>query len=258
MIASDSCHEPVIELDRLTFGYAGERVFHELSATIRQRDFVGVIGANGAGKTTLLKLIVGLLKPDSGEVRLFGTPIGRFGAWERIGYVPQRNAINPQFPASVREVVLSGLYTRGKRWRRLGKEELKRADEAMRALGIEHLADKRIGRLSGGQQQRVFLARAIIHNPELLILDEPFTGVDEETQRSFFHILKHMHQHHNMTFLMVSHDLQMMRDYLGNAPERLNNRISLYVRHSHGSDCSGTDIMHSLREQLLVTAGENG
>jgi len=255
MNAIDDCHEAVIELDRVTFAYEGERVLSELQTTIRRRDFVGLIGANGAGKTTLLRLIVGLLRASSGEIRLFGTPVKQFDSWERIGYVPQRNVLNPQFPASVRDVVLSGLYTR-KRWlRRMTKEDHLMAEEAMQALGIDHLAHKRIGQLSGGQQQRVFLARAIINQPELLILDEPFTGVDEETQISFFHILKHMHQHHNMTFLMVSHDLQMMREYLGDEPEHLNSRLSLYVRHSHGNDCSGTDIVHSLKEQLLTASG---
>ncbi len=241
------CHEPVIELDHVTFAYDGEPVFQDLNITIQQRDFAGLIGTNGAGKTTMLRLIVGLLKPSAGEVRLFGRPLRSFDQWDRIGYVPQKHALNPQFPASVREIVLSGLYTR-KRWlKRLKPEDHRKAEEAMQALGIEQLADKRVGELSGGQQQRVFLARAIINQPELLILDEPFTGVDEATQQSFFQILRHMHQHHNMTFLMVSHDLQMMREYLGDEPFRINPRLSLYVRHSHGQDCSGTDIMHSLR-----------
>lgn len=249
------CHEPIIELDQVTFAYEGEPVLKDLNVTIRQRDFVGLIGSNGAGKTTLLRLVVGLLQASAGEVRLFGRPVRQFNSWDRIGYVPQKNALNPQFPASVREVVLSGLYTR-KRWlKRLRAEDHDKAEQAMLALGIHGLADKRVGQLSGGQQQRVLLARAIINNPELLILDEPFTGIDEPTQISFFHILRHMHQHHNITFLMVSHDLQMMRDYLGDEPQRINDRLSLYIRHSHGMDCSGTDILHSLQEHMLAGAG---
>jgi len=247
MYAVDDCHEPIVELRDVSFAYDGDQVLSNLNATIKQRDFAGLIGANGAGKTTLLRLIVGLLKPVSGDIRLFGEPIRQFRNWDRIGYVPQKHGLNPQFPASVRDVVLSGLYTR-KRWlKRLTAADHRKADEAMLALGIEQLADKRIGQLSGGQQQRVFLARAIIHNPELLILDEPFTGVDESTQASFFHILRHMHQHHNITILMVSHELQLMRDYLGHDPLRINQRLSLYIRHSHGNLCSGTDMIHSLQ-----------
>lgn len=246
-VTTNDCHAPIIELENISFAYEGQNVLQDLNVTILQRDFAGLIGANGAGKTTLLRLIVGLLKPLSGDIRLFGRSIKQFDQWDRIGYVPQKHALNPQFPASVREVVLSGLFTR-KRWlKRLRSDDHRKAEEAMHALGIEQLADKRIGQLSGGQQQRVFLARAIINDPELLILDEPFTGVDEATQQSFFHILRHMHQHHNITFLMVSHDLQMMRDYLGNQPQPIHSKLSLYVRHSHGMDCSGTDIMHSLK-----------
>ena len=255
MHAVDDCHEPVIELRDVSFAYDGDQVLSNLNVSVKQRDFAGLIGANGAGKTTLLRMIVGLLKPVSGDIRLFGEPIRQFRDWDRIGYVPQKHGLNPQFPASVREVVLSGLYTR-KRWlKRLTAADHRKADEAMLALGIEQLADKRIGQLSGGQQQRVFLARAIINNPELLILDEPFTGVDEATQTSFFHILKHMHQHHNITILMVSHELQMMRDYLGHDPLKINQRLSLYIRHSHGNPCSGTDMIHSL-QHLRASQGE--
>lgn len=250
----DDCHEPIIELDRVSFAYERESVLSELNLAIRKRDFAGLIGANGAGKTTLLRLIVGLLPASSGEIRLFGTPVERFRDWDRIGYVPQKNIINPQFPASVTDVVLSGLYTRQRWLKRVKKTDVQKAIEALQALGIEHLASRRIGELSGGQQQRVFLARAIINSPDLLILDEPFTGVDEETQRSFFQILKHMHQHHHMTIVMVSHDIQMMREYLGDESQHVNHRISLYVRHSHGPVCSDTDIIHSLRQQDFSTA----
>lgn len=247
MNVTNDCHAPIIELENISFAYEGQHVLQDLNVTILQRDFAGLIGANGAGKTTLLRLIVGLLKPLSGDIRLFGSSIKQFDQWDRIGYVPQKHSLNPQFPASVREVVLSGLYTRRRWLKRLRSDDHHKAEEAMHALGIEQLADKRIGQLSGGQQQRVFLARAIINDPELLILDEPFTGVDEATQISFFHILRHMHQHHNITFLMVSHDLQMMREYLGDQPQPIHGKLDLYVRHSHGMDCSGTDIMHSLK-----------
>ena len=273
----EPCHEAVISLNHVSFAYDKDHVLSDLHTEVKERDFAVLIGANGAGKTTLLRLLVGLLKPTSGEVKLFGTPLHSFKDWDRIGYVPQKNALNPQFPATVREVVLSGLFTRRRWLKRIKKTDYDKGKQAMEALGIGHLADKRIGMLSGGQQQRVFLARAIINNPDLLILDEPFTGVDEETQRSFFHILKHMHEHHRMTFLMVTHDFQLLRDYLQDEPQRINPRLSLYIRHSHGKDCTGTDIAHTLRalrheqeipemrvrdqaeEQIRsATAGENG
>ncbi|QAY66265.1 metal ABC transporter ATP-binding protein [Paenibacillus protaetiae] len=243
------CHQDIITLDNVGFGYQGQRqVMSGLNLSVKERDFVGLIGSNGAGKTTLLKMIVGLLKPDTGQIRLFGKPLPEFKQWEKIGYVPQKNAFNPLFPATVREVVTSGLYGRSRLFRRLSKADLQKADDAMHALDIENLAAKRIGQLSGGQQQRVFLARALINNPSLLILDEPTVGIDAETQEGFFHMIKHMHQHHNITFLMVSHDMEMIRSYLGQKPAAEYGKLKFYLKHSHElQDCVENNLTHSLR-----------
>ncbi|MFD0711029.1 metal ABC transporter ATP-binding protein [Paenibacillus sp. GCM10027626] len=249
LAAPPICHDHVIELIDVSFSYQSKKVVEHISFGVQERDFVGLIGSNGAGKTTLLRMIVGLLKPDSGAIKLFGTPIAQFRDWGRIGYVPQKNNFNPLFPATVREVVLSGLYGRNKLFRRITKADQLKCDEALHAMAIEDLADKRIGQLSGGQQQRAFLARALINNPALLILDEPTVGIDVETQEGFFHLIKHMHQHHNMTFLMVSHDMEMIRSYLGEKPKREYGKINFYVKHSHElEDCTETNLTHGLRD----------
>ncbi|QHT63872.1 ABC transporter ATP-binding protein [Paenibacillus lycopersici] len=246
--AQFACHAPIIELDDVSFAYEQRPVISNVSFAVQERDFVGVIGSNGAGKTTLLRMIVGLLKPTGGSIKLFGRPIGQFRDWERIGYVPQKNSFNPLFPATVREVVLSGLYNRNKLFKRVSKADAVKCDDALHAMDIEDLAEKRIGQLSGGQQQRAFLARALINNPALLILDEPTVGIDTETQEGFFHLIKHMHQHHNITFLMVSHDMEMIRSYLGQEPKRQAGKIDFYVKHSHDlEDCGETNLTHSLR-----------
>lgn len=251
--AGSPCHLPVVSLENVSFQYEQRNVIEHLNFQILQRDFVGLIGSNGAGKTTLLRMIVGLLKPSEGEVRLFGTPLSQFRDWERIGYVPQKNAFNPLFPATVREVVMSGLYGRKKLFKRIDASDLKKCEDAMHALSIEELADRRIGRLSGGQQQRVFLARALVNNPELLILDEPTVGIDSETQENFFRMIRHMHQRHNITFLMVSHDIDMMHAYLGYEPAHTSGKIKFYVKHTHElSDCVETNLVHSLRDLRLV------
>ena len=245
---AEDCHQPVVELDNVSFSFGDRKVIDGLSLTVRERDFVGIIGPNGSGKTTLLRLIVGLLRPDKGAVRLFGVPAERFRDWHLIGYVPQRKAFNPLFPATVREVVLSGLFGRRKLFRRVTRADQARCRDALEVLGIAELEPRRIGALSGGQQQRVFLARALIANPRLLILDEPMAGVDEETQDNFFGLLRHMHQKHNMTFLMVTHDTERVCSYLGREPEITSGRLSFYVRHSHGlEDCAETDLLHTLR-----------
>lgn len=252
----ESCsnHNDVITVDRVAFAYQHKKVMENVSFSVKERDFIGLIGTNGAGKTTLLRMIVGLHKPSSGEIRLFGQPVSAFKDWERIGYVPQRNAFNPQFPATVREVVLSGLYGRKKILRRISRADHTKAADAMDAMGIADLGGKAIGQLSGGQQQRVFLARALINGPSLLILDEPTVGIDAETQESFFHMIKHMHQHHNMTFLMVSHDMDMIRGYLGQKPVSSAGKLHFYIKHSHETqDCVESDLAHSLkglREQM--------
>jgi zinc transport system ATP-binding protein len=249
-----ACHQEIISVQDLSFSYQQQQVISGLSFAVKERDFIGLIGTNGAGKTTLLRMIVGLLKPTSGQIRLFGQDLNKFKAWERIGYVPQKNAFNTLFPATVREVVLSGLTGRSKLFRKLGKADHQKAEDALLAMGINDLKDKRIGELSGGQQQRVFLARALINSPSLLILDEPTVGIDTETQESFFHMIKHMHQHHHMTFLMVSHDLDMIRSYLGEKPAAQNGKLKFHIKHSHETqDCVETDLAHSLkglREQM--------
>ncbi|QMV44228.1 metal ABC transporter ATP-binding protein [Cohnella cholangitidis] len=244
------CHQEIIRLDGVSFSFDSQVVLSDVSFRVMERDFVGLIGSNGAGKTTLLRMIVGLTQPQKGSISLFGTPSNQFKEWDKIGYVPQRNHFNPLFPATVREVVLSGLYGRKKLFRRISKEDASRCEDALGALQIQNLGDKRIGALSGGQQQRVFLARALINNPKLLILDEPLSGIDIETQQSFFHMIKHMHQRHNITFLMVSHDMDMVRSYLGQEPKEKCGKLSFYVRHSHDlENCEGTDLLHSLRKE---------
>ncbi|MDU4695213.1 MULTISPECIES: metal ABC transporter ATP-binding protein [Paenibacillus] len=240
------CHDSVIELDHVSFAYQEQKVISDFSFRVRERDFVGVIGSNGAGKTTLLRMMVGLLQPTEGQIRLFGEPIRRFRDWERIGYVPQKNAFNPLFPATVREVVLSGLYNNKKLFRRIGREEQRKCDDALEVMRIGEIQDKRIGQLSGGQQQRVFLARALVNKPDLLVLDEPTVGIDAQTQADFFELIFHMHAHHHMTFLMVSHDISMIEGKLGQEPRDHCGAIKFYVRHSHEQDCAIPDLQHSL------------
>ncbi|MCM3698318.1 metal ABC transporter ATP-binding protein [Paenibacillus macerans] len=240
------CHDSIIELDHVSFAYKEQKVISDFSFAVRERDFVGVIGSNGAGKTTLLRMMVGLLSPTEGEIRLFGEPIRRFRDWERIGYVPQKNAFNPLFPATVREVVLSGLYSNKKIFRPIRREEQRKCDDALEVMRIGDLAGKRIGQLSGGQQQRVFLARALVNKPDLLVLDEPTVGIDAQTQTDFFELIFHMHAHHHMTFLMVSHDIEMIEGRLGSEPRERCGAIKFYVRHSHEQDCAIPDLQHSL------------
>lgn len=248
LIQAGHCHDAVVSLDNISFSYENRNVIENLSFNVLQRDFVGLAGSNGAGKTTLLRIIVGLIKPTRGEVRLFGQTYAGFDGWDRIGYVPQKNAFNPLFPATVREVVMSGLYGRKKMFRRITGEDQRKCDEALEVMGIGELAGRRIGQLSGGQQQRVFLARALVNNPQLLILDEPTVGIDAETQQDFFQLIRHMHQHHAITFLMVTHDIDMLEDYIGSGPAQTSGKLKFYVKHTHAPEnCGEASPVHSLK-----------
>lgn len=196
-------NDSVIRCDHVSFRYGTDTVLHDISFDLKKGDYVGMVGSNGSGKTTLLKIILGLLSPSEGSVHLFDIPREEFRDWEKIGYVPQnvfRGDLN--FPATVQEVVESGCV-------KAGHHGGDAALAALRRAGIEHLMKKRIGELSGGERQRVFIARALVSSPELLILDEPTTGIDANTEEKFYTFLAELN-HSGITIILVSHDLEVI------------------------------------------------
>lgn len=201
---------PLVDVRGISFAYDGIPVLDDVSLTVEAGDFLGIIGPNGAGKTTLLKLVLGLLPPASGEIRLFGEPLHRFKDWHRIGYVPQRIALEPNLPVSVQEVVTTGLVHERGSFRWVGKTHHDRVREALAVAGMQACRTTRIGALSAGQQQRVLIARALVTNPEILILDEPTGGVDPEAQASFYSLLRTLNRDRRVTLILVSHDLAVI------------------------------------------------
>jgi zinc transport system ATP-binding protein len=197
---------PVIEVNDLWFSFNGNPVLEDVNLTIHPRDFLAVIGPNGGGKTTLLKLILGLLEPDRGTVRVFGhSPREAAGS---IGYVPQEIDINKGFPISVRDVVLMGRMRGGGGWRRFSRSDKIAARQALERVEMWEYRKRRIGELSGGQRQRVFMARALVGEPKILFLDEPTASVDQKGQTDFYALLKELNE--NTTVVVVSHDLLMV------------------------------------------------
>jgi zinc transport system ATP-binding protein len=197
---------PVIELCGVTFDHGPVRAIEDVSLTIASGDFLGIIGPNGSGKTTLLRVMLGLLPPTRGTVRLFGCPLPDFRDWRRIGYVPQQTTLDPGLPLTVEEVVATGLVTSG--WfSRLGAPARARLGEVLDLVGMRTHATARVGRLSAGQQQRVLIARALASEPDLLILDEPTGGVDAEAQTGFYALLRHLNHERGTTVVLVSHDV---------------------------------------------------
>ncbi len=198
---------PFVELEGVDVSYGEVRVLDGINLTVEPGDFLGIIGPNGSGKTTLLRVILGLLEPQEGSVRLFGQPPAAFREWRRLGYVPQRAALDPSLPVTVQEVVASGLVASLGLLQRIGRALRARVTDALARVGIEAHARARIGALSTGQQQRVLIARALVSDPELIILDEPTGGVDPEAQTSFYAMLQHLNREREVTLVLVSHDI---------------------------------------------------
>ena len=198
---------PFVELEGVGVSYGEVRVLDGINLTVEPGDFLGIIGPNGSGKTTLLRVMLGLLEPQEGSVRLFGQPPASFREWRRVGYVPQRAALDPSLPVTVQEVVTSGLVASLGLLQRIGRAQRARVTEALARVGMEGHARARIGALSTGQQQRVLIARALVSDPELIILDEPTGGVDPEAQTSFYAMLHHLNREREVTLVLVSHDI---------------------------------------------------
>ena len=203
--------EAPLVIEDVCVSYGDVRVLDHANLEVKRGDFVGIVGPNGGGKSTLLKAALGLVPTTCGGSRLFGTPVKRFREFERVGYVPQNAVhVDPRFPATALEVALLGRVGRRGVLRRMRQEDRDATRRAMAEVGVEHLADRRIGTLSGGERQRVFLAKALASEPELLILDEPTTGVDPRARESFYHLLDHLNHDHGLTTVLVSHDTQAL------------------------------------------------
>ncbi|HEY9407623.1 MAG TPA: metal ABC transporter ATP-binding protein [Nitrososphaera sp.] len=192
----------IVEVNRLSYAYSGTLVLSNISFTIEEGDILGIIGPNGAGKTTLFSCMLGLRDDYTGTIKILGEEIKKKKSkvFKSIGYIPQKNTVDQNFPATVEEIVSLGINVTGK----TSKEKIALALETVDLLAQK---DRRIGELSGGQQQRVLIAKAMVNDPKLLILDEPATGIDLEMQNKFYSLLKKLNQENKITIIWASHDL---------------------------------------------------
>ncbi len=203
--------EPIVEIKAVTCGYEKQRVLTDVSLTIMPGDFVGLLGPSGSGKTTLLRTVLGAVDIYEGEVLVSGVPTSK--KRPRVGYVPQLETIDWNFPVTVQEVVMMGRTMENRLFPWYRKEEKELAAEMMGRLGILDLASRHIRELSGGQQQRVFLARALISSPQLLLLDEPTSGVDIKTRDDVMHLL-HDLNHDGVTIIITTHEINAVAVHL--------------------------------------------
>ncbi len=226
----------IVEVKNLTFGYEDGLLFEDVSFEVNEGDFAAIVGDNGVGKSTMIKLLLGLIKPNQGEVRILGNNVRDIKDFTSIGYVPQNSgALASSFPASVEEIIRYSVHDR-----KISKgERNKRVDEALDTVGLKDMRKKLMRELSGGQQQRVMLARVLINRPGILILDEPTVGIDGESVDRLLEILHSLNIDDKVTILMVTHDLQSVAPYI--------NKVLCISDHSLAEESSvlGATVVHA-------------
>jgi len=206
----------IVEIEHLTVKYPDVKALDDVSFSVDKGDFLGIIGPNGAGKSTLFASMLGLNTKYKGTIKFFGKDIRKSKDYlKEIGYVPQKPIFEKNFPATVNDVVRMGLRQ---------ESDVNKIDEILQQLWIHELSKKRIGELSGGQQQRVFIAKALVNNPKLLILDEPVTGIDQQSIELFYSILRELNSKQKITIIWSSHDLDAVNQ-LANHVACLNRTL---------------------------------
>jgi len=204
----------VVSTEGLTFQYNSTEILTDITFRLQAGDYLGIVGPNGSGKSTLIKLILGLLQPSKGEIALFGSNLADYKDWRKVGYLPQKiNGFNPHFPATVREIVSLGLLSTKGFPRRIKRDDERAINSALELVDIIDIKTELIGELSGGQHQRVLIAKALVSEPELLILDEPTTALDPEAREKFFGTLKDLNENRKVTIIIITHDIGTIGKY---------------------------------------------
>ncbi|MFA5233860.1 MAG: metal ABC transporter ATP-binding protein [Sulfurimonas sp.] len=204
---------PIFDVKNLSFVLKEQTILSNISLEIFSSEYIAIIGPNGGGKTTLIRMLLGLEKPTSGEVRIYGKKLSRFKDWHKIGYVPQRaSLIDTSFPATVLDIVKMGRTSQRTLLGAFSKIDKQHVEDAMAKMDISDLRDKMVGTLSGGQRQRVMIARALASKPEILILDEPNTGVDVASQKRFYALLRELNKKEGITIVFITHDVGVIAD----------------------------------------------
>ena len=197
-------------MKNVSFSYGSQNVIEDVTFSVSKGELIGLVGPNGGGKTTLLKLIVGLLKPGAGRIEVVGTADKK----PTISYMSQNaQRIDPNFPATVKEIIETGLYGKLGFFGRLSNSDKLAIETAIKNVGLAKLKGSQITELSGGQLQKVFIARALVSNPSILILDEPTTGVDAEGEEAFYMLMKRINELYGVTVILVSHDVYALIDH---------------------------------------------
>ena len=206
----------IIRFSHATIAYQRRTALTDINLEIFQGEFVGIIGPNGSGKTTMLKSILGLIRPTHGSVQIFDCACHKLRCRHKakIGYIPQKGQIDPNFPVTVMETVMMGRYSSIGLLRRPSNDDRELVKHALREVEMDGYADAPLGHLSGGQQQRVLIARALVQQPEVLLMDEPTTGIDTPTQYSIIRLISNLQKNLKLTVLLVAHEINMISPYV--------------------------------------------
>lgn len=246
-------NKPVIHIQNLWAGYGKDPILENIQLDIYPQDFVGLIGPNGGGKTTLIKVILGLLAPARGTVEIMGLPVEQGRRF--VGYVPQFVEFDRAFPISVYEVVRMGLLNKRRLLNPFRPEDHHKIMEALEQVNLAGLAHQPIGELSGGQRQRAYIARALVSQPEILLLDEPTASVDSHTSTTVFELLRELNQ--RVTILLISHDISAISSYVKTIG-CLNRRLAYHAQKQITADmlqstyqCPVDLIAHGLPHRVL-------
>lgn len=236
----------ILTVENLNFDYSDTTVLRNVNFSLHKGDFLGIIGSNGAGKSTLIKLILGMLPYNHGKISVFGEDISKVR--KKVGYVPQKaNSFNTDFPATVREVVMANLYSQAGLFARVGKKYDEKLKAVLKTVGMEGYENHMIGRLSGGQQQRVFIARALICEPELLLMDEPTVGVDAHSVKDIMKLICELNKR-GLTVVMTNHDTPLL--------VQASNKLLIFCEHGYEEFVNRCDL--TLDEVNAIFAGKRG
>lgn len=218
----------IISIENVSFGYNKDNILNDIMLSIDEGDFVGIVGCNGSGKSTLLKLLIGQLTPSKGKINFFNEEISKSNNLDKIGYVSQISmSTGANFPATVEEIVMANLYSKIGFMRFPQKEHKEKVKEALKIVNMEEYSKRLIGNLSGGQQQRVMIAKALVSEPKVLILDEPTTGIDAASEEQLYNLLEKLNKNSKITIVIVSHDFEKMSKYTNKLFKVENNSVSL-------------------------------
>lgn len=216
--------DEMILFSNISFGYESTMLLNKVCMQVNKGDFAALVGANGAGKSTMLRLLLGQLTANSGEIFMMGHPLREFRNWREVGYVPQTGSLNLNFPATVREIVQLGLYRPVFASRPAKKDRTRQVEKALETVGMRQFANRLLSNLSGGQQQRVMIAKALVNEPQLLVLDEPTAGIDAPSIESLYALLDQLNAT-GVTILMITHEIERMAEHFNTIFLLKNGRL---------------------------------